>query len=137
MRSHLNRWIVAPACLLASLHAACGRAERTAPPRPNILLVTIDTLRADRIGVGVAPTIDRLAGSGVRFTSARTAAPLTLPSHATIHTGLLPPEHGVRENGVGALAATHPTIATLLKTSAYRTAAFIGAFVLDRRFGLA
>src|SRR5207247_2187894 len=102
-----------------------------------ILLVTIDTLRADRIGTGVAPGLDRLAASSIRFTSARTAAPLTLPAHTTLHTGLLPPEHGVRENGAGALAASHQTIATLLKASGYQTAAFVGAFVLDRRFGLA
>ena len=106
-------------------------------PAPNLLLVTIDTFRADRIGTGVAPAIDRLAASGIRFTSARTAVPLTLPSHATIHTGLLPPAHGVRENGVDALAATHPTMARLLKGAGYDTAAFVGAFVLDHRFGLA
>ena len=102
-----------------------------------MLLVTIDTFRADRVGTGVAPAIDRLAASGVRFTAARTAVPLTLPSHTTIHTGLLPPAHGVRENGVDALAGTHQTIARLLKGAGYDTAAFVGAFVLDHRFGLA
>src|SRR5262249_36848393 len=121
----------------AALTIGCGvRNQRSPATRPNILLVTIDTLRADRVGARVAPTLDRLAASGVRFTSARTAAPLTLPAHTTLHTGLLPPEHGVRENG-GTLGASHPTIATLLKASGYQTAAFIGAFVLDRRFGLA
>ena len=99
--------------------------------------MTIDTLRADRVGAGVAPTLDALAASGLWFTGARTAAPLTLPSHTTIHTGLLPPQHGVRENGVGALAPEHPTVARLLKEAGYRTAAVVGAFVLDRRFGLA
>jgi arylsulfatase A-like enzyme len=137
MRSARDRRIVALACLLAGTQPACGRGDRPAARPPNILLVTIDTLRADRIGIGVAPTIDRLAASGLRFTSARTAAPLTLPSHTTIHTGLLPPAHGVRENGVGALSAAHRTLATLLKGTGYRTAAFVGAFVLDRRFGLA
>src|SRR5262249_58408714 len=97
--------------------------------RPNILRVTIDTLRADRIGAGVAPGLDRLAAAGVRFTSARTAAPLTLPAHTTLHTGLLPPEHGVRENGAGALAASRPTIATLLQSRGYQTAAFVRAFL--------
>src|SRR6185503_5700709 len=80
--------------------------------------------------------LDGLAASGLRFTAARTAVPLTLPSHATIHTGLSPPMHGVRANGEP-LAATHLTIATLLKNRGYDTAAFVGAFVLDRRFGLA
>jgi len=117
---------------------ACGRGGPAAiGARPNILLVTIDTLRADRIGVGVAPAIDRLAATGLRFTAARTAVPLTLPSHATIHTGLLPPQHGVRENGAGALGDSHRTVARFLKDAGYRTAAFVGAFVLDRRFGLA
>ena len=117
--------------------AACARAPAAPPVRPNVLLVTIDTFRADRVGTGVAPAIDRLAASGVRFTSARSAVPLTLPSHTTIHTGQLPPAHGVRVNGVDALAEGHQTIARLLKGAGYDTAAFVGAFVLDHRFGLA
>ncbi|HMF95747.1 MAG TPA: sulfatase-like hydrolase/transferase [Vicinamibacterales bacterium] len=118
--------------------AGCGGGTAPHPAaRPNILLITIDTFRADRIATGVAPAIDRLAASGLRFTNARTAVPLTLPSHTTIHTGLLPPQHGVRENGTASLAASHRTIARLLKDAGYRTAAFVGAFVLDRRFGLA
>lgn len=125
-------------CILAFVHSACGRqAMPSRPQRSNILLVTIDTFRADRVGTGVAPTIDRLAESGIRFTSARSAVPLTLPSHTTILTGVLPPVHGVRENGVDALGDAHPTIARLLKAAGYQTAAFVGAFVLDRRFGLA
>jgi tetratricopeptide (TPR) repeat protein len=118
---------------------ACTSCRQAAVdrPRPNVLLITIDTFRADRLGVGVAPALDRLAESSIRFTAARTAVPLTLPSHATILTGLLPPAHGVRENGVDQLGASHPTVAALLKTAGYETAAFVGAFVLDRRFGLA
>jgi len=115
---------------------ACG-GHSVAPPRPNVLLITIDTFRADRLGTGVAPAIDQLAASGISFTSARTAVPLTLPSHVTIHTGLLPPAHGVRENGIDTLASTHQTVATLMKGAGYETAAFVGAFVLDHRFGLA
>ncbi len=99
--------------------------------------MTIDTFRADRLGVGLTPTIDRLAASGVRFTDARTAVPLTLPSHTTLMTGLLPPAHGVRENGVDRLSDRHQTLARLLREAGYQTAAFVGAFVLDRRFGLA
>src|SRR5215213_7896179 len=103
---------------LAMSTAACSRAQApaTKPAAPNILLVTIDTLRADRIGIGVAPAIDRLAASGVRFTAARAVAPLTLPSHASIHTGLLPPAHRVRENG-GVLADGYQTIARALKAA--------------------
>jgi arylsulfatase A-like enzyme len=102
-----------------------------------VLLVTIDTFRADRVGIGLTPAIDRLAASGLRFTAAHSAVPLTLPSHTTILTGLLPPAHGVRENGIDTLDARHRTVATLLKGAGYDTAAFVGAFVLDHRFGLA
>jgi choline-sulfatase len=126
-------WIIA-----ATLFAGgCSRAAEVPRHRPNVLLVTIDTFRADRLGTGVAPALDRLAASALDFTSARTAVPLTLPSHTTILTGLLPPEHGVRDNGADALNDAHQTTAQLLKNAGYRTAAFIGAFVLDRRFGLA
>src|SRR5258706_64065 len=95
----------------------------------NLVLITIDTLRADHIGAyGYAraqtKALDGLAASGLRFTAARTAVPLTLPSHATIHTGLLPPMHGVRENGEP-LAAAHLTIATLLKDRCYDTATMV------------
>jgi len=102
-----------------------------------VLLVTIDTFRADRVGIGLTPVIDRLAVSGLRFTGARSAVPLTLPSHTTIHTGLLPATHGIRENGLDSLDTKHQTLATLLKAAGYDTAAFVGAFVLDHRFGLA
>ena len=121
---------------LASSGFGCGRPGSPLQ-RPNVLLVTIDTWRADRLGVGISSALDRIASSGVRFTAARTAAPLTLPSHTTILTGLLPPAHGVRENGIDSLSDAHPTIARLLKQAGYRTAAFVGAYVLDRRFGLA
>jgi arylsulfatase A-like enzyme/Tfp pilus assembly protein PilF len=120
---------------MAILSVACGRAQLPHARAPNVLLITIDTWRADRLGVGISPHLDRLAANGVRFTAARTAAPLTLPSHTTILTGLLPPAHGVRENGVASSDA-HPTVATLLKNAGYQTAAFVGAYVLDRRFGL-
>jgi choline-sulfatase len=117
--------------------AACGGGSSPGSrPRPNVLLVTIDTFRADRIGTGVAPAIERLAASGLRFTAARTTAPLTLPAHTSIHTGLLPPGHGVRENGAQ-LAGTHLTLGRMLHDHGYDTAAFVGAYVLDRRFGLA
>lgn len=110
--------------------------------RYNVLLVTIDTLRADRVGAygstaGLTPTLDRLAAEGVRFDSARSNVPLTLPSHASLLTGQIPPRHGVRDNGTYRLDVSHPTIATALKAAGYRTAAFVGAFVLDARFGLA
>ncbi|HEV3059434.1 MAG TPA: sulfatase-like hydrolase/transferase [Vicinamibacterales bacterium] len=107
----------------------------------NVLLVTIDTLRYDRVGAfggrpGLTPNIDRLASEGLRLTRAYTAAPLTLPAHASILTGVSPPVHGLRANGLFRLGPAPPTLATVLKDTGYRTGAFVGAFVLDARFGL-
>src|SRR5438093_13554331 len=120
---------VAVAMLIAAL-AACGRtaADRTPRAKPNVLLVTIDTFRADRLGTGVAPTLDRLATSSLQYTSARAAVPLTLPSHTTILTGQLPPEHGVRDNGVDPASNPTDTAARLLNAAGYQTAAFVGAY---------
>lgn len=134
---------LAPALLLAlPLAHGCSRgAERN----PNLLLVTVDTVRADHLGSygyrdAVTPSLDRLAKEGVRFDAASSTVPLTLPSHATVLTGLLPLHHGLRNNGAGALPAGTATLATLLsglpEGDRYRTAAFVGAFVLDGRFGL-
>lgn len=113
--------------------------QRGALRGANVLLVTIDTLRADRVGAyGAArptPTLDGLAAGGLRFTRAYAHAPMTLPTHASIHTGLIPPRHGVRVNG-SELTASVPTLAELLGRSGYRTGAFVGSFVLDARFGL-
>ena len=131
--------ILALGAALASL-ASCRAGRETPVPtsRPNIVLITIDTLRADRIGRGFTPAIDALAGAGVRFDNARSAVPLTLPSHVTIMTGVLPVAHGIRENGV--VFAPSPSavpLARLLKGAGYQTGGFVGAYVLDRRFGLA
>jgi choline-sulfatase len=117
--------------------AACHSASTTTRGGPrSIVLVTIDTWRADRVSADVAPELARFAASGVQFTAARTAVPLTLPSHATLLTGQLPPSHGVRVNG-DVLPGDVPTLATALRSTGYRTAAFVGAYALDRRFGLA
>jgi arylsulfatase A-like enzyme/Flp pilus assembly protein TadD len=107
----------------------------------NVLLVTIDTLRVDRVGAfggrpGLTPTLDRLAAEGLRLTRAYSAVPLTLPSHASILTAVSPPVHGLRANGLFRLGPALPTLATVLKSAGYRTGAFVGAFVLDARFGL-
>ena len=114
--------------------------RRGAPPsspssRLNVLLVTIDTLRADRLGTGLTPAIDALARRGASFAQVRATAPLTLPSHVSLMTGTIPPVHGVRENGVIFDGRT-PTVASVFKDAGYRTGAFVGAYVLDRRFGL-
>jgi arylsulfatase A-like enzyme/Tfp pilus assembly protein PilF len=113
-----------------------GPASVVSTARQNLVLITIDTLRADRLRRGFTPAMDALADAGVRFDNARTAVPLTLPAHVTIMTGLLPVAHGVRDNGV-VFKPQSPPLARALRDAGYRTAAFVGAYVLDRRFGLA
>jgi Flp pilus assembly protein TadD len=114
------------------------------PVRPvNLLLITIDTLRADAIGsdggrrTSPTPTLDRLTDVGVRFSNAHAHNVVTLPSHANILTGRLPTEHGVRDNSGFRLSSDVDTLATLLRRRGYRTGAFVSAFPLDSRFGLA
>lgn len=107
----------------------------------NVLLVTIDTARRDRYGCygdqdARTPSLDALAADGVRFADAVTSVPLTLPSHTTLLTGLYPPSHGVHDNGVDALGPEPSTLAEVLSDRGYATGAFVGAFVLDARFGL-
>ncbi|MGE5814886.1 MAG: sulfatase-like hydrolase/transferase [Acidobacteriota bacterium] len=110
-------------------------------PDQNVLLNTIDTLRADALacygGQAATPALDALAGSGERFTFAHAHAVNTLPAHASILTGEYPFVHGIHDNSGFRLKEGSRTIATLLKAHGYITGAFIGAFPLDRRFGLA
>jgi choline-sulfatase len=108
----------------------------------DLLLVTLDTTRADHLGSygypdSETPNLDRLASEGVRFTDALTVAPLTLPSHATMLTGLLPPHHGVRNNSEFRLTSKSATLAEMLGREGYGTAAFVSAFVLESRYGTA
>jgi arylsulfatase A-like enzyme/Flp pilus assembly protein TadD len=122
--------------VICVLLAACGGGPPSAPARkPNVLLITIDTLRADRVGRGLTPSLDALAARGTSYTQARSTAPLTLPSHTAILTGTLPPDNGVRLNGD--VLRVRPSLARALHDAGYRTGAFVGAYVLDRRFGLA
>jgi arylsulfatase A-like enzyme/Flp pilus assembly protein TadD len=133
--------ITAIVAAIALRHFAVTR--RGAPSHPgrvgaarNLVLVTIDTCRADRVGRGLTPTVDALAARGLSFTNARTVAPLTLPAHVSLMTGLFPPVHGVRENGTYRFDGADATLARVLRGAGYRTAAFVAAYVLDRRFGL-
>jgi arylsulfatase A-like enzyme/Tfp pilus assembly protein PilF len=117
-------------------------ARRPAPADLNLVVVTLDTLRADRLGCyGFAPTptphIDALARDGVVFEQATATVPLTLPSHSSIFTGLVPPRHGVRDNGGFFLEDSKTTLAEVLKQAGYATGAFVGAWVLDSKWGLA
>lgn len=141
--------VVPVPCLvaLALLAAACGRDQpapapaETAPAGPqHLVLVTIDTLRADRVGAygytpSRTPVLDELGTTGLVVDHAFAVAPVTLTSHASILTGLYPPKHGARHNGV-ALTRGVPTLATILKGAGFSTGAFVGAFPLERRFGL-
>lgn len=107
----------------------------------NIVLFTLDTVRADHLGAYgypdiKTPTIDALAKGGVLFRRAISAAPITLPSHSSIMTGLYPPAHGVRDNGTFSLPNEATTLAELLRNEGYTTGAFVGAAVLEQRYGL-
>jgi len=131
--------------LLAGLVTACRShapkaAAGPAVDRPDVLLVTIDTLRADHVGCygdasAVTPTLDALAARGVRFATAVAHVPLTGPSHACLLTGLTPLGHGFRDNGGFALPASVKTAAEDFRAAGYGTAAFVSGFPLDRRFG--
>jgi arylsulfatase A-like enzyme len=108
----------------------------------SLLLITLDTTRADRLGAygyraAATPALDALAAQGVRYLRCYSPVPLTLPSHASILTGLLPPRHGVHANGTQLLADEAVTLAERLRERGHATGAVIGAFVLDGRFGLA
>lgn len=116
----------------------CGGSPGTAP---DVLLITLDTTRWDYLScysndLIVTPNLDSLAGSGVLFSHATTTAPVTLPAHASIMTGLYPPGHGVRNNGNYRLVDGVPSIASVLSDNGYMTGAVIGAFVLHSQFGL-
>jgi arylsulfatase A-like enzyme/Tfp pilus assembly protein PilF len=126
---------VATALLSSAAPASQGGA------RPNILLITVDTLRADRVGAygyktAHTPAMDKLAAEGVRFADATAHAVLTLPAHAAILTGRNPGAFGLRLNGMGAVPGEAHTLAELLKGVGYRTGAVVASAVLDNAFGL-
>ncbi len=140
------------ALLAAALSTGCPRAggpTRSPADGPaargaglDVVLVTVDTLRADATGFGgntrgTTPNLDRLAAAGADFTFAHALNVVTLPSHANLLTGLPPHAHGVRDNTGFRLPASIPTLATRLKAAGYATGAFVAAFPLDRRYGLA
>ena len=122
-------------------HAAAPQPQGAAGRPPDVLLITIDTWRADSAGFmgnrrGTTPNLDRLAAAGRVFTNAHAQAVVTLPSHTSILTGLYPYQHGVRDNTGFRVPATIPTLATVLRDAGYATAAFVGAYPLDSEFGL-
>ncbi len=120
---------------------ACG-APQPLDDRTSLLLVTIDTLRADHVGAygaefAATPTLDQLAAEGTRFDAAIAATPLTLPSHATLLTGQRPTTHGVRHNGIHQLGDGVETLAERLTEEGFATGAVVAAAVLEARYGLA
>mgnify|MGYP006281633773 CR=1 FL=1 len=139
IQTRLYAWLGA-ALLIAGaiglLHCSPG------PAAPNIILVTLDTTRADRLGcygypLASTPHLDRFAEEAVRFHHAITTVPLTLPAHASILTGQNPPAHGVRNNGAFVLQPGVQTLTEDLAAHGYTTAAFVSCFVLHRQFGIA
>jgi len=110
-------------------------------PKPDVILITVDTLRADHLGCYgykpiQTPNIDKLAESGARFATVVAQVPLTFPSHCSILTGTYPMFHKVRDNMGYRLDPSKTTLAEILRTNGYQTGAFVGSFVLDSRFGL-
>ena len=146
-RSMVKRWSDALTIILLtsglSLGAACGKPQAPAGTdgrARNVVIVTIDTVRADRVGVygytsAQTPFIDALARRGTRFDRAYAAAPITLTSHASLMSGRYPPGHGARHNGLR-VSGDVPLLAEVFQRAGYKTGAFVGAFPLDRRFGL-
>jgi arylsulfatase A-like enzyme/tetratricopeptide (TPR) repeat protein len=132
--------LVALVSLFAAL-IACGAPVPPEDRRPDMLVVTLDTTRADALGAygqspSPSPTLDQLASEGALAQEAMTVTPLTLPAHSSIFTGLYPDRHGVRDNNHFALGAGPQTLAEALKGAGWRTGAFIAAVVLDSTFGL-
>lgn len=137
------------AALIGVLLVACGDPAPPTPapipaqalgPRPSFLLVTLDTTRADALSPyggppNATPMIGQIAAEGVRFDRAYTVTPLTIPAHSSLHTGLLPPRHGVRDNGDAFLSPAANTLAERLRGAGYRTMASVGAEVTSHHWG--
>ncbi len=118
----------------------CGAAQEKKPL--NVLLISIDTLRADHLGtygyqLPTSPQIDSLAEESMVFEHCLTPVPITLPAHTSMLTGMYPPHHSVRDNGTFTVPSDIPTLATILKEAGYSTYGVIGSFPLSSRFGLA
>jgi len=152
MRTAARKRTLALAALAATAAVAAGvvawgrgapgpLARLLGPRRPNVLLVSLDTFRADRVGCyGYAPAgtprLDGLAARGLRFAQATTVVPLTLPAHSSLFTGAFPARHAVRDNGGYYLADEQTTLAEVLRERGYRTGGFVSSFVLDARWGI-
>ena len=140
--------VVWAAAILIAVGSCRRESGEPSPPQSaarrdwNVLLVTFDTTRLDRLSCygyekSNSPTVDALAQRGIRYARCYSPAPITLPSHTSILTGLYPLYHQLRDNGTGPLDERAVTLAEVLKDHGYKTGAVIGAFVLEKRFGLA
>ncbi|MGH9340380.1 MAG: sulfatase-like hydrolase/transferase [Acidobacteriota bacterium] len=137
-----RRWILFVVIPAVAVLVYFGLLQRSSAPRPSIVLITIDTLRADYVGAYgnqnvQTPYMDALAADGVLFETVVSEVPLTLPAHSTLMTGAYPPATGVHDNLGYRLTDDHLTIAEVLKKNGYSTGAFVGAYVLDSKWGLA
>jgi arylsulfatase A-like enzyme/Tfp pilus assembly protein PilF len=136
------KWVRFASLLMILTWVGCERVRELWPgQRPNVLIITLDTTRADHLGCYgykniETPTLDRLAAEGVRFEKVYAAAPITLPSHASILTGAYPIYHGARNNGTYQVDPSITTAAEIFKSKGYHTAAFIASFPLLSKFGL-
>ena len=149
--AHGGRRLILLMCVLAGVGALLFGAIRLGPRllrgaegpgRPNVLLITIDTLRWDHLGCygsrdAATPSLDALAARGARFETAVMHAPLTAPSHASILSGVTPLRHGVRDNGAFVVPPDLGSLPRAFKRAGYETAGFVSGFPLDRRFGFA
>ena len=141
LRSPPGARSVAPNTVETTVTPALSPTLERAPVALNVILITLDTLRSDRIScygsdLVDTPNIDAFAAEGVRFTNAASTVPFTLPAHASIMTGLYPPGHGVRENVGYVLDDRYPTLAELLGNGGWATGGFVSAFVLDGKWGI-
>jgi choline-sulfatase len=127
--------------LALAVLAACAPGRDAAPPARHLILITLDTLRADRLGCYgnrdvATPHLDRLAREGALAAEASAPTPITRPSHTSLLTGLYPAEHGIRDNVSRPLAHAVPTLAEILRAAGFRTAAFVSSVVLSSQSGL-
>jgi arylsulfatase A-like enzyme len=139
MNRRLRR--VAPLAILAALAGVWVRGVTGFRVPLGVVVITLDTTRADRLSAygfldASMPALERLARDGVVFDQASSVAPLTLPAHASLFTGLFPPGHGVHDNAGQALSASHTTLAEILQARSFRTGAFVGSAVLSADRGL-
>ena len=136
-----TRFLFFPLLAAALLAPGCRRSRPVPAANANLLLITLDTTRADRLGCygdarAVTPALDALARAGALFENCYSPAPLTLPAHCSIFTGRWPLAHGVRNNGSYTLPADETTLAEALSAAGYDTAALVAAYVLKGKYGL-